>query len=108
MTSGRTYLSDIPFGEWQHAGVDALRELRGGYWKAIPESPPGLSYNGLFGRSTNQEMLNGSSSVELSPDDWIFLRPTQSEFVFLQFGDIAVYENGAITERWPVFPSGTS
>ena len=80
----------------------------GGYWKAIPESPPGLSYNGLFGRSTNQEMLNGSSSVELSPDDWIFLRPTQSEFVFLQFGDIAVYENGAITERWPVFPSGTS
>lgn len=75
----------------------------GGYWKAEPVSPAGLRYNNLFGRSTNQEMLNGSSSVDLQPDDWIFLRPTQSEFVFLQFGDIAVHENGAITERWPVF-----
>jgi D-serine deaminase-like pyridoxal phosphate-dependent protein len=23
--------------------------------------------------------------------------------VFLQFGDIAVYEDGRISERWPVF-----
>ncbi len=75
----------------------------GGYWKALPESPRGLSHNPLFGRSTNQEMLNGSDSISLAPDDWIFLRPTQSEFVFLQFGDIAVYENGRIEHRWPVF-----
>jgi D-serine deaminase-like pyridoxal phosphate-dependent protein len=75
----------------------------GGYWKAKPESPPGLVYNGLFGRSTNQEMLNGSSDIHLQADDWVFLRPTQSEFVFLQFGDIAVYEGGAIVQRWPVF-----
>jgi D-serine deaminase-like pyridoxal phosphate-dependent protein len=75
----------------------------GGYWKADLESPPGLSYNSLFGRSTNQEMVNGSGSVNLQPGDWIFLRPTQSEFVFLQFGDIAVYDRGEIVERWPVF-----
>jgi D-serine deaminase-like pyridoxal phosphate-dependent protein len=75
----------------------------GGYWKAQPESPPGLIYNPLLGRSTNQEMLNGSSSVNLKADDWVFLRPTQSEFVFLQFGDIAVIDQGQITERWPVF-----
>ena len=75
----------------------------GGYWKAQLESPPGLVHNGLFGRSTNQEMVNGSRSVKLQPDDWIFLRPTQSEFVFLQFGDIAVYEAGEIVDRWPVF-----
>jgi D-serine deaminase-like pyridoxal phosphate-dependent protein len=75
----------------------------GGYWKARPESPRGLAYNPLFGRSTNQEMLNGSRRIHLQPDDWIFLRPTQSEFVFLQFGDIAVYDKGAIVERWPVF-----
>lgn len=75
----------------------------GGYWKARPESPPGLLYNPLFGRSTNQEMLNGSRHISLQPDDWVFLRPTQSEFVFLQFGDIAVYEEGAIVEYWPVF-----
>ena len=75
----------------------------GGYWKAKPESPPGLVHNGLFGRSTNQEMLNGSSNIHLQADDWVFLRPTQSEFLFLQFGDIAVYDGAAIVERWPVF-----
>ncbi|MCR9103687.1 MAG: DSD1 family PLP-dependent enzyme [Gammaproteobacteria bacterium] len=75
----------------------------GGYWKALPESPRGLSTNGLYGRSTNQEMLNGSASITLQPDDWVFLRPTQSEFVFLQFGAIAVYEAGAISAHWPVF-----
>ena len=78
----------------------------GGYWKAVPDSPRGLSTNSLFGRSTNQEMLNGSARIDLQPDDWIFLRPTQSEFVFLQFGDIAVYERGEIQARWPVFTEG--
>ncbi len=77
----------------------------GGYWKANPHSPQGLSHNPLFGRSTNQEMYNGSNSVPLQPDDWMFLRPTQSEFVFLQFGDIAVFdpEQGDIVDLWPVF-----
>ncbi|MAZ87297.1 MAG: alanine racemase [Cellvibrionaceae bacterium] len=77
----------------------------GGYWKAKPHSPVGLSYNPLFGRSTNQEMYNGSNSVPLQPDDWMFLRPTQSEFVFLQFGDIAVFdsEKSEIVDFWPVF-----
>ncbi len=77
----------------------------GGYWKANPHSPQGLSLNPLFGRSTNQEMYNGSNSVPLQPDDWMFLRPTQSEFVFLQFGDIAVFdsEQGDIVDLWPVF-----
>lgn len=80
----------------------------GGYWKAQPESPKGLVYNGLFGRSTNQEMLNGSANIHLEPDDWIFLRPTQSEFVFLQFGDILVYDQGAVESRWPVFGPGAA
>ena len=75
----------------------------GGYWKAKPVSPPGLSNNSIYGRSTNQELLNGSASVDLQVDDWIFLRPTQSEFVFLQFGDIAVYDRGRIVDNWPVF-----
>lgn len=75
----------------------------GGYWKAKPESPQGLQNNSLFGRSTNQEMFNSSRSVTLQPDDWVFLRPTQSEFVFLQFGDIAVYDRGRVAGYWPVF-----
>lgn len=80
--------------------------IYGGYWKALPESPPGLSINPVYGHSTNQEMLNGSTSVGLEQDDWVFLRPTQSEHVFLQFGDIAVYDGGEIIELWPVFAQG--
>lgn len=74
----------------------------GGFWKALPVSPQGLSTNTIYGRSTNQEMLNGSAATDLAVDDWVFLRPDQSEFVFLQFGDIAVLEQGRISEYWPV------
>ncbi|MEK6806192.1 MAG: alanine racemase [Pseudomonadota bacterium] len=75
----------------------------GGYWLANAVSPPGLQRNDIWGHSTNQDMLNGSVDVQLGVGDFVFLRPHQSEFVFLQFGDLAVYENGAITETWPVF-----
>lgn len=77
--------------------------LYGGYWKARPVSPHGLSENPLFGRSTNQEMLTGSKRVELDVDDYVFFRPTQSEFVMLQFGDIAVMRAGEIVDFWPTF-----
>jgi D-serine deaminase-like pyridoxal phosphate-dependent protein len=77
--------------------------IYGGNWLADPVDPPGLEYNKTFGRSSNQEMLNGGPDLEISPDEFVFLRPHQSEAVFLQFGDIAVYEDGAIVDRWPVF-----
>jgi D-serine deaminase-like pyridoxal phosphate-dependent protein len=77
--------------------------IYGGYWKAVPESPAGLSVNPIYGHSTNQERLNGSASIDLLPDDWVFLRPKQSEHVFLQFGDIAVYDGAQISTHWPVF-----
>ena len=75
----------------------------GGYWKARPHSPQGLRHSALFGRSTNQEMLTGSPATGLSVNDHVFLRPTQSEFVFLQFGDLIVVRNGRIVDSWPVF-----
>lgn len=76
----------------------------GGHWLAKPVSPPGLEFNGLYGRSSNQELLTGSRKVKLKPDDWVFFRPTQSEAVFLEFGDLAVYDGGEISQRWPTFP----
>lgn len=102
--------------ETQIPGVDGLGRLMsiwnpnrsktfytyGGNWKANPVSPKGLSINPVWGHSTNQEMLNGSDNIQLKVDDWIFLRPTQSEFVFLQFGNISLYEAGKITASWPV------
>ncbi len=74
----------------------------GGYWKAQPVSPPGLQINPFYGRSTNQEMLNGSEGVDLAVDDYVFYRPTQSEFVMLQFGDLAIVRGGRIVDFWPV------
>ncbi|MDX1756036.1 MAG: DSD1 family PLP-dependent enzyme [Marinobacter sp.] len=76
--------------------------IYGGHWKAVPASPPGLSPNPVYGRSSNQEMLNGSRNLALQPDDWVFLRPTQSEQVFLQFEDLACYEaeHRRLTGHW--------
>jgi D-serine deaminase-like pyridoxal phosphate-dependent protein len=78
--------------------------IHGGHWLAQPESPPGLQFSSLYGRSSNQELLTGSTAVDIKPDDYVFFRPTQSEAVFLQFGDILVYEEGRIADRWPTFP----
>ncbi len=77
--------------------------IYGGNWMAEPVDPPGLEFNSLFGHSSNQEMLNGGQELDIQPDDFVFFRPTQSEAVFLQFGDIAVYEDGQIADMWPVF-----
>ena len=77
--------------------------IYGGHWLADPVDPPGLSYNSTFGRSSNQEMLNGGPDLDIKADEFVFLRPQQSEAVFLQFGDIAVYEDGEIVDTWPVF-----
>ncbi len=85
--------------------LDKTIFIYGGKWMAHPEDPPGLRYNSTFGHSSNQEMLNGGPGTDIRSDDFVFLRPTQSEAVFLQFGDIAIYENGAIVDSWPVFPA---
>lgn len=77
--------------------------IYGGHWLADPVDPPGLSYNSTFGRSSNQEMLNGGPDLDIAADEFVFFRPHQSEAVFLQFGDIAVYEDGEIVDTWPVF-----
>ncbi|MEL6861599.1 MAG: alanine racemase [Pseudomonadota bacterium] len=77
--------------------------IYGGHWLADPVDPPGLEYNSTFGRSSNQEMLNGGPDLDIAADEFVFFRPHQSEAVFLQFGDIAIYEDGAIVDFWPVF-----
>jgi len=78
--------------------------LHGGYWKADPVYPGGLKYSNLFGRSSNQEMLVAPKNSSLKVDDFVFLRPTQSEAVFLQFPKIAVFSGGDIVDRWRPLP----
>jgi len=75
--------------------------LYGGNWLARLEAPPGLSPNGLY-VSSNQSGLSAPKSVSLDVDDFVFLRPTQSEAVLLQFGDLVVVRGDQVVERWPV------
>jgi D-serine deaminase-like pyridoxal phosphate-dependent protein len=76
--------------------------IYGGNWQADYENPPGLSRNPLWGYSSNQEMVNASRKVDLQIGDFVFLRPRQSEALFLQFGDLLGFRDGQLTQAWPV------
>ncbi len=78
-----------------------LYYIYGGFWKARYVSPPGIA-DPIY-HSTNQEPVSTSTSVDLAVDDYVFLRPTQSEHVMLQFGDLLVVRNSEFINRWPVF-----
>lgn len=100
----------LPGNEWLSGPLNFMDPntkraffIYGGNWLATPLSPPGLEFSSLFGRSSNQELLTGSDKVTLKPDDYVFLRPTQSEALFLQFGDIALFDGEKITGFWPTF-----
>ena len=79
--------------------------IHGGYWKAQPEDPPGMFYNKTYGRSSNQEILTVGRNCALQPDDYVFFRPTQTESVLMQFGEVAIYEDGQIIDSWKPFPT---
>lgn len=77
--------------------------IYGGNWLASPCYPQSAKNSNIFGRSSNQEFYQLPANSDLKVDDYMFFRPTQSEAIFLQFGHIAVYENGKIIDWWPVF-----
>ena len=52
--------------------------------------------------------MTGSKQVELGVDDYIFLHPTQSESVLLQFGSILLFEAGYLSGEWPVLTGDMS
>ena len=74
--------------------------IYGGSWRADYVYPPGIVENPLFGTSTNQVMINLKQSDMLSVDDFVLLRPQQSELVLLQFGPLQTYRNGKLDMRW--------
>lgn len=93
----------IPFVEkLPSPGRDALF-IYGGNWMAVPCWPEGLRENSAYGFSSNQQMLTVPRSSDIAVDDYVFLRPTQSEAVLLQFGDLCVTRGARHTGNWPVF-----
>ncbi|HEY1447472.1 MAG TPA: alanine racemase [Caulobacteraceae bacterium] len=88
---------DIEAGDPNHARGFFLY---GGYGDARLVSPKGLAWSRLWG---GRGLVTGSRSVALEADDFVFLRPTESEGVATQFGDIAVFDGEAISAWWPTF-----
>ncbi len=86
---------------------DSNREITyftyGGAFLAKKESPKGLEDNSLFGASTNQGILNGSTKTALQPDDYVFFRPTQSEKVMAEMGEIRLLRAGKLAGIWKCF-----
>lgn len=78
--------------------------VHGGYWMASPVFPKGLTYNPIFGRSSNQDFMQGSARLAIAADDFVFLRPHQSEAVFLQFPKIALFNGRQIEDIWAPLP----
>lgn len=95
------------FGRWD-ANMQQTFFIYGGKWLADYESPAGLQGNSLFGTSTNQQIVNGSNRIKLGVDDHVFLRPKQSEFVFLQFGDLLTVRGGELGDHWPILKQESS
>lgn len=77
--------------------------IYGGRWIADYASPPGLADFSLYGSSFNQAIVTGSAETALEVDDYIFLRPKESESLMLQFGDLRVVREGQMVDRWATF-----
>lgn len=80
--------------------------IYGGKWMAKPVFPEGAREEAMLGQSSNQQFMALPDDTALQPDDFFFLRPTQSEFVLQQFGSIAVFSQGRIVEEWLALPMG--
>jgi len=94
----------VPMVAWDRNSADTLFAY-GGNWMAQPESPGGISKAGIYA-SSNQEGYYAARNVALAVDDFLFLRPTQSEAVLLQFGDLVAIRGEQIEHRWPVLAVG--
>lgn len=77
--------------------------IHGGRWPARPVYPLGMRTNPLYGVSSNQQMLMIPQDAVLAVDDYVFLRPTQTEAVLLEFGDLVIVREGRVVDRWPIF-----
>lgn len=97
--AGDPWIADL-LSMWD-PNMQRLFYIYGGYWKAHVVSPPGVP-DPIY-QSTNQSPITTSRAVNLGVDDYMFLRPTQSEHVMLQFGDLLAVKDGQFTDRWPVF-----
>ncbi|AXI04691.1 alanine racemase [Aquirhabdus parva] len=76
--------------------------IYGGKWMADYVYPQGAHANRLFGRSSNQDLVNVPKSAQIQVDDFVFLQPTQSESIISQFEQVWLYDGIGFTP-WHTF-----
>lgn len=99
----------LPFLEWTGALLGHGRRtlfLYGGRWMAHPAWPPGLATSRAYGLSSNQQFMTVPIDAPVATDDYVFLRPTQSEAVLAQFGFVTAVHGDDRVEYWPAFLPG--
>jgi D-serine deaminase-like pyridoxal phosphate-dependent protein len=99
----------IPFLEWLSplSRRDTLF-IYGGRWPARPCWPPGLRESALYGPSFNQQFMTVPRSAPVSVDEFVFLRPLQSESLMRSLGPVLVLEQGEVVDEWPVLGEAES
>lgn len=99
MLPGPAWMTSI----FQRLGLFGTRGcfLYGGHWLAKPAFPEGMRESKLWGHSSNQQFMSLPQTCDLREDDLVFFRPTQSEAVLWQFGDIQLFSRGRIVGSWP-------
>lgn len=76
--------------------------IYGGYWMANYVYPDQAHTHVLYGRSSNQELINVPKNCDTQVDDFVFLRPTQSEAIIPQFTNLMLYKQNRF-ESWQTF-----
>lgn len=76
--------------------------IYGGYWMANYVYPEQSHPHLLYGRSSNQELVNVPKNCDIAVDDFVFLRPSQSEAIIPQFAQLNLYKNAQF-ESWQTF-----
>lgn len=70
--------------------------IYGGYWRGVCEYPKGAKPHSLYGRSSNQELLKIPSHCHIEVDDYVFIRPAQSEAIIPQFEHLYIYDGNSL------------
>lgn len=96
-----TQLPGMPFFNQLPQRSKALF-IYGGYWMADYVYPTGSHPHALYGRSSNQELVNVPKNCNIAVDDYVFLRPTQSEVIISQFAQLHCYQNRTFV-AWNTF-----
>ncbi|WP_180121622.1 alanine racemase [Acinetobacter sp. YH12086] len=85
--------TELPQLEWlsRWAKYQAVF-IYGGYWRGDYVYPQGSQPHALYGRSSNQELVQIPQTSSIDVDDYIFLLPTQSEMIIPQFAQLWLYQ----------------